>query len=77
MMLKSFGQKRTRQTGGQEELRGVLGRGRDVPECTGTWLVGETPAGMGCCFRDQSIVLSDVEAYEAAHGNRTLEHFQE
>ena len=47
---------------GQEELRGVLGRGRDVPECIGTWPVGETSAGVGCCF--PWIVLSDVEAYE-------------
>ena len=54
---------------GQEELRGVLGRGRDVPECTGTWPVGETPAEWAAAFRDQPIVLSDVEAKEAAHGN--------
>ena len=33
---------------GQEELRGVLGRGRDVPECAGTRPVGETSAGVGC-----------------------------
>ena len=35
---------------GQEELRGVLGRGRDVPECAGTRPVGETSAGVGCRF---------------------------
>ena len=33
---------------GQEELREVLGRGRDVLECSGTRLFGETAAGMGC-----------------------------
>ena len=26
------------------------GRVREVPECTGTWPVGETSAGVGCCF---------------------------
>ena len=25
-----------------------FGRGRDIPECAGTWLVGETSAGVGC-----------------------------
>ena len=35
---------------GQEELRGVLGRGRDVPECASTRPVGETSAGVGCRF---------------------------
>ena len=28
------------KTSGQEELRGVLGRGRDVPECSGARLIG-------------------------------------
>ena len=54
---------------GQEELRGVLGRGRDVPECSGTRPIGETFAGMGCRFSRPADRLSDVEAYEAAHGN--------
>ena len=35
---------------GQEELREVIGRGRDVPECSGTRPVGETSAGVGCRF---------------------------
>ena len=35
---------------GEEELRGVLGRGRDLPECAGTRPVGETSAGVGCRF---------------------------
>ena len=35
-------------TADHEELRGVPERGRDVPECSGTRLVGETAAGMGC-----------------------------
>ena len=53
-----------------EEPRGVLGRGRDVPQSAGTWLVGETSVGVGCCLpRPADCVLSDVEAYEAAHGN--------
>ena len=29
---------------GQKELRGVLGRGRHVPECSGARLIGETTA---------------------------------
>ena len=36
--------RRTRQT---EELRGVLGRGRDVLECSGTRLVCQTALGVG------------------------------
>ena len=48
---------------------GVPGKGRDVPECTGTWPVGETSAEWAADFRDQPNVLSDVEACEAAHGN--------
>ena len=33
---------------GQEELRGVLGRGRYVPDFSCTRHIGETAAGMGC-----------------------------
>ena len=57
-------------------LRGVVGRGRDVLQCSGTRLVGETAAGVGCRLprpgdrdRHQAIVMSDVEAHEVAHGN--------
>ena len=55
--------------GGQEELRGVLGTGRDVPECGGARPVGETSVEWAAAFRDQPIVFSDVEAYEVVHGN--------
>ena len=53
---------------GQDELRAVPGRGRDVPECAGTQPVGVTSAGVVWRFPRQPIVLSDLEAYEAAHG---------
>ena len=51
---------------GQEKLLGVLGSGLDISACAGTQPVGETSAAP---FRDQPIVMSDVEACEAAHGN--------
>ena len=53
---------------GQEELRGVLGRGVE------TYLSVLAPGLLArallelVAFRDQPIVMSDVEAYEAAHG---------
>ena len=35
---------------GKESFARVLGRGRDVPECFGARLIGETTAWMGCRF---------------------------
>ena len=69
-MPRSFGQKRAQQTMWTQELRGVLGRGRDIPGCAGTWPVVARPLlEWAAAFRDQPIVMSEVEAYEAAHGN--------
>ena len=54
---------------GQEELRGVLGRGRDVLSLLAPSLLATPLLRWTVAVGDQPNVLRDVEAYEAAHGN--------
>ena len=52
--------------GGQEELRGVLGRGPAVPECAGTW---RDFCWSVLLLSATSQLCRDVEVHEAVHGN--------
>ena len=65
VMLTSFGRKRTRQTGWTRRASEV----ETYLSVLAPGLLARPLLEWAAAFRDQPIVLSDVEAHEAAHGN--------
>ena len=70
VLLKGSGQKRTRQTGWTRRVsREFLGEIETYLGVLAPGLLARPLLEWTADFRDQPTVLTDVEAYEAAHGN--------